>query len=320
MGTDSGHPRTQSPPGQPRWRRRLLLAAVVLTIVWAASTWAVAWRLTRRPRPVRVESPPALDAAREDLVLRTRDGETLGAWWYEGRPGRPCVLVLHGINADRESNGPLIERLVRRGCTTLAISLRAHGDSTGRLNDIGWSARQDVIAAVDLLRERHPDRPLAIVGRSMGSAASIFAAGELSDRVQGYWLEQPYPTLDSAVWRRLQSHLPPVFDATAYAGMRLWAPMLIETPISTIAPVDHIAKIPSSCSIRVICGDCDAHLPLDDARCVFEPVRDRAAFIVIPGAGHVALDVASPELFERELDAFLDSLAPPSPALVGDPL
>ena len=52
----------------------------------------------------------------------------------------------------------------------------------------------------------------------MGSAAAVFAAGELGHRVHGYILESPYQDLKVAVWNRVNVALPPVLSHAAYAG------------------------------------------------------------------------------------------------------
>lgn len=298
-----------SSASRPRWRRRGAIVLLVAVLGWVASSFAVTFKLTHRLAPPTAEPGLALaGSTREDLVLTTSDGERLGAWLFEGDPQRPCVLVMHGVNSCRSKSCGLIERLCRRRCTVLAVTLRAHGDSTGETNDIGWSARQDVVAAVELLTQRFPDRAVAICARSMSSAATIFAASDLGDSVDGYWLEQPFPTLDSAVWRRLQSYLPPVLDTTAYLGMRLWAPILLDTPVDQVAPRDHIASIPKGRPICILNGDLDDHLPLADVEDVMAPVRERARLVVFPGAAHVLLDEQNPQQFDRELDVFLEAV------------
>ena len=62
---------------------------------------------------------------------------------------------------------PRAKLVAAEGCATLLISLRAHGDSTGDVNDIGYSARHDVVAAVDFLERRRPGRPVIIQARSI---------------------------------------------------------------------------------------------------------------------------------------------------------
>lgn len=292
------------------WRKRVATFAIALLAGWLASTFVVTWKLTHRLQPMQGEVPLDVDGrSREDVILTTSDGELLGAWLFAGTADRPCALVMHGINSRRSQSVRLIEKLVRRGCTVLAVTLRAHGDSTGEINNIGWDARLDVIAAVRFLNERFPDEAVIVCGRSMSSAAAIFAAKDVGESVRGYWLEQPYPTLDSAVWHRLQTHLPPVFDWTAYVGMRMWAAVLVDPPIDQIAPIEHVAEIPASCVLHIVSGDADSHLPVADVESMFDRVQERAKLVLLPGVAHVLLDEAAPDAFEQALDEFLSAVA-----------
>ena len=76
---------------------------------------------------------------------------------------------------------PLMQRLAEARFTVLAVTLRAHGDSTGEANDFGWSSRHDVAAGVKFLQQQCPGQPVYVVGRSLGAAAAIFAAQELKE-------------------------------------------------------------------------------------------------------------------------------------------
>lgn len=294
------------PTRKSKWRRRAGFASIVLLVAWAGATLSVTWSLTHRlgarhPEP----SFEIAGSSRSDLTLTTEDGEVLGAWLFEGRPDAPAVLVMHGNNGSRSRSRKTIETLAKRGCTILAVTLRAHGDSTGEINDIGWSARRDVIAGVDYLKQAYGNRPIAVFGRSMSSAASIFAARELGDQVDGYWLEQPYNSLESAAWRRLNQQLPPVFNSVALMGMKMWSSALLPVSLSEIAPVRCVCDIPEACPLVILSGDADSNLPLEDVNEVFEKVRDRAKLVIFKGAGHIAMPESNPALYERELDEFL---------------
>ena len=295
-------------PHRPRRTRRKLagFAVVLLLLCWAGSTLAVTWALTHRRDPQQPEKPLVLAGVqRSDLTLTTSDGETLGAWLFPGQAGMPAAVVMHGNNGSRSRSRKTIELLVKKGCTVLAVTLRAHGDSTGSINDIGWSARKDLIAAVDYLEKEFPNRKIIVCGRSMSSAAAIFAARELGERVAGYWLEQPYNSLETAAWRRLQQQLPPVFDVAAFAGMRLWSTALLPVSLGEIAPSRCICDVPENCPLVILSGDADTNLPLDDVNELFEQVRNRAKLVVFPGAGHIGMPETDPALYEREIDAFL---------------
>lgn len=68
------------------------------------------------------------------------------------------------------------------------ISLRAHGDSEGSRNDMGWSARLDIQAAVLHAPTVRSDLPAFVYGSSLGAGAALFAAESTGSRVDGYIL------------------------------------------------------------------------------------------------------------------------------------
>ncbi len=295
-------------PHESRWprkfrrRRFLLIVATILLAFWLGSSALVAWRFTRRVGRPFQEPPPAVGwGTIEGRRLSTSDGQRIGAWLLRGDPKKGSVLLLHGNLASRGQMLSVMELLAKTHCTVLAISLRAHGDSTGETNDIGWSARRNVVAAVEFLERECPGRPIFIVGRSLGAAAAVFAAKELNIRIAGYFLEQPYKDLDSAVWHRLQHFLPPVFDYAAYVGLRLWAPVFLSADPSEISLDKHIEDIPASIPISLISGSADRHAPLADVVAVFDRVRSHAKLVVVEGATHEALDRKDPLLYAKTL-------------------
>jgi hypothetical protein len=138
---------------------------VLAVLGWLGSSFAVAYRLTRRARPPAAEPAPAAGwGTAEELALHTADGHTLGAWFFAGRADRPAVVLLHGNGGNRTACLPEAELLASAGYPVLAVTLRAHGDSSGDVNDFGLSARHDVVAAVGWLEGKRPGAPVVVWG------------------------------------------------------------------------------------------------------------------------------------------------------------
>lgn len=72
----------------------------------------------------------------------------------EGQKG--CVLLVHGNRFSRRAMLRVMHWLGEARFTVLVVSLRAHGDSPGEINNMGWSARHDVTAAVAFLQSECP--------------------------------------------------------------------------------------------------------------------------------------------------------------------
>lgn len=288
-----------------RLSKRLKIACMMLAMMlflWLGSSAVVTWKLTRRSAPQFAESASGVSwGTVEEHRLTTCDGQQIGAWLVRGAPQRGCVLLLHGNGGSRTSMRNVMRLLAAEQLTVMSISLRAHGDSTGEINDFGWSARHDVVEAVRFLETEFPGRPVYVVGRSLGAAAALFAAETLSDRVAGYLIEQPYTDLASATWNRLDNYLPPVLDWIAYGGMRSCAIVLFPIDPSEIAPADRLRSIPKQVPVTIATGSADRHARLTDVRQMFQQVADHARLVVFDGAEHVNLDAYDPKLYRKVL-------------------
>jgi alpha-beta hydrolase superfamily lysophospholipase len=288
-----------------RWLKRALVLAVAATALWLLASLAVAYRLTRRPQAVFAEPAPAVSWGKlESHRLTTADGEEIGAWFSEGADRAPAVLLLHGNGESRRACLGLAELVAGQGCAVLMISHRAHGDSTGTVNDFGYSARHDVVTAVAWLERRRPGRPVIVFGRSLGSAAAVFAAGELGRRVHGYILECPYRDLRTAVRNRTAIYLPKVLDQVAATGLNLVAPLVLPE-VDRISPLDAIGQIPATIPTLILAGGTDRRAPPDDARVLGDRVADHCRVVIFQGAAHLKLFASDPGLYRQTVLSFL---------------
>lgn len=286
------------------WATGLCAAGVA---VWLLVSYAVACRLTGRSRARRPEPPPALPWGElQEVRLTTSDGEEVGGWFIPGKPGRPVVLLLHGNGACRSACLAPAELASSVGCPVMLISLRAHGDSSGDSNDFGYSARHDVVAAVDWLRRRQPGRRVVVWGQSLGSAAALFASEELGDRVDGYILECPYRDLWTAVRNRTRLYFPPLVEAVAYAGVAVVGPSVLPHADS-ISPVEAAANV--SARALVLAGGADDRARPEEAREIAGRIGARAELVVIEGAGHMKLSKTAPRRYREVVRLFLETPA-----------
>lgn len=304
-------PENPTPKGRLRKRgRRALIALGIVLALWLIGSFAVASRLTHRHRPIFKEPVPTVAWGRlEPLRLRTSDGLEIGAWFAPGRAEKPVVLLLHGNKGSRRSSLQRAELFAGGGCGVLMITFRAHGDSAGEVNDIGYSARHDVIAAVEYLERRCPKRPVVVHGTSLGAAAATFAAGDLAGRVRGYILESPYRDLKTAVRNRTRANLPPGLDALAYAGLRLVAPIVLPQ-LDQIAPVEAIGAIPARVPVLILAGGADILARPEEARALLERVRGHGRLELFERATHHDLPRVEPSRYRRSLLGFVAAIGP----------
>jgi alpha-beta hydrolase superfamily lysophospholipase len=296
-------------------RRRFklgLLALGVLLTLWLLASLGVAYRLTRRSQPPFPEPVPAADWGQfESLRLRTSDGQEIGAWFVAGAGDEPAVLLIHGVAASRSACLGRAKMLAALGCSVLMISLRAHGDSTGDFNDMGYSARHDVVAAVDFLERRCPGRPIVIHGLSMGGAAAVFASGGLAHRVKGYILESPYRDLKTAVRNRTENALPPVLDRIAYSGLLVVSPLVLPD-LEKISLIEAIGGIPPDVPVLILAGSEDPVARPEEAQAILERIHSHGRLVLLEHAGHMNFPEIDPDLYRRSVLGFLHEITGPT--------
>jgi alpha-beta hydrolase superfamily lysophospholipase len=285
-------------------RKRLKRAAWVLgilVILWLLASFLVAYRFTRRPQARFEEPAPQVSWGKlEELRLQTKDGLGIGAWYAPGADDSPAVLLLHGNKASRASSLSRAAWFAQEGCSVLLISLRAHGDSDGDFNDLGYSARHDVVAAVAYLEGRRPKRPILVQGTSLGAGAAVFAAPELGKRVSGYLLEGLYRDLHTSVRNRTKVFLPPLLDGMAYSGLVLVGPLVLPDA-DRIAPVEFIGQIPETVPVLLLAGSADDRARPDEARALHECVASHGRLVFFEGAGHESFLEYDPALFRASV-------------------
>lgn len=290
------------------WLRRAAVTCGMLVTLWLVVCFLAVYALTRRSRSRFSETVPTVaNLVVEDHRLRTADGEEIGIWYASTATRLPAVVLIHGNGGHRRACWPQAEILLQAGYSVVLISCRAHGDSTGRTNDIGWGARNDVVAAVQWLRQRRPQSKLILWGASLGAAAAVFAARDLQTEVSGYVLECPYRDLETAVRNRLRNHLPRPVDQVCYLGMRIAAKVFLPQ-LPDISPVKRIREIPLQVPILILAGGADRRALPSEAESLHAVVKTHSRLEIFADADHLQLCQSNPAAYERIVLEFLRSI------------
>lgn len=110
----------------------------------------------------------------------TADGsELLLHRWSEVDPPRAVILALHGFNDHGAAFAAISDRLNEGGFLLYAYDQRGFGrsDHAGRWPGKGVLAA-DARLALKLLRERHSELPIFLLGESMGAAVAMLVMAE----------------------------------------------------------------------------------------------------------------------------------------------
>lgn len=133
-----------------------------------------------------------------DSVIETHSVDLLGTTIRyrclgETRPGRPVVLLLHGIGDSGETWLPVLERLAARRQehapnlpAVIAVDMLGHGGSSKPRTDYSLGAHANVMR--DLL-DRLEVEKVFLVGHSLGGGIAMQFVYQYPDRVEGLILE-----------------------------------------------------------------------------------------------------------------------------------
>jgi predicted alpha/beta hydrolase len=153
------------------------------------------------------------ESAGRPLPLHTADGQVLQATLHEPawRAGRH-VLVAGGLGVPQRVYAPFAAWLARQGHRVLTFDLRGTGASRGPeyrrslrgldADMLTW-ARLDFGAAVDALSAMDEDRPIAVIGHSLGTHHAAMTEPGTQGRIDtvvavaagsGYWRDWAPPS------------------------------------------------------------------------------------------------------------------------------
>ncbi|MCU1448544.1 MAG: ytpA 1 [Acidimicrobiales bacterium] len=112
--------------------------------------------------------------------------------WDHQTP-RAHVVVAHGVVEHSGRYEHVAARLQEAGCAVWALDHRGHGQSEGARADIGsiQATVDDLDLFVDLVAEAAREKPLFLVGHSMGGLIATAYAEQHQDRLRGLALSAP---------------------------------------------------------------------------------------------------------------------------------
>ena len=248
------------------WSLASLAAAYVLTIVGLA---VFQRRLQYFPDRRLIALAQTGMSGGEELRLTTADGETLVAWHFPAKDGRPLILYFHGNGGALVDRVPRFRMFTARGYGLLAVSYRGYGGSTGSPTQSGLMQDGEAVYREARARGYDGDR-IVLMGASLGTgvATALAATHEAAALV----LESPYlSALDVASARYA------IFPVS-------W--LMLDRFRSDLAI--HDVHVP----VLMVHGEEDDVIPLNSAKRLFELANEPKTFVSVPGGNHLVLELA----------------------------
>ncbi|MCK6446194.1 MAG: alpha/beta hydrolase [Planctomycetes bacterium] len=227
--------------------RKMTTWAVSLLGVYVALcalAWAFEKRLVYFPGPKPTHTPREYGLEHEELVVKTKDGQSLGAWFLPASRPRVAVLFCHGNAGSIEDRIEKARALLELGANVLLFDYRGYGASSGAPDESGTYL--DAEAAYDALARRCAGLPIVLWGESLGGAVAIELA--LRRPIAALVVESTFTSVVD-VGRHAYPWLPVRwlaslrYDNLAKIG-GLAAPVLIaHSPADELVPFEHAERL-----------------------------------------------------------------------------
>jgi pimeloyl-ACP methyl ester carboxylesterase len=295
----------------------MLLATGLLVFLLAA--YLMARGLLRPPRMsdgkasylLRRLSPADLGLGFTPITFNIRDQQTnqpliLTSWWIpHTAPSDKSVILLHGYADAKVGALAWAPPFHELGYNILALDLRAHGESAGRISSGGYWERHDVEQVVNDLKARYPTetKHLILFGASLGAAIAVALAAERSD-IDAVVMESPYTDFRRAAaghFNLVGIGLTPLQKTALY-----FAQQLSKADLSVANP---LALIPKSHSpILIIQGAEDPLTNPDEQLQLKEAIKNRddgSLYWKLENVPHLMAIAAAPDEYRQKLADFL---------------
>jgi pimeloyl-ACP methyl ester carboxylesterase len=314
------------PASNSVWRNLLIAIPTTLVLAYGGISIYAAHTLSLPKRNFNPESVNAFKQRPLELKLRSRDGVEIAGWFLDA-PASPVsattdtsgnnqppnrsktkvILLVHGMNSSRsrEFNNRFTEfaaALQQRGFAVMMIDLRGHGQSgDGRLT-FGTNESQDVLAAVQWLRDQgFAQGKIGVLGVSMGASSALSAAAQTQD-ISAVVVDSAYSEVYSMIadhWTEA-SHLPMIFLPSTL----FFANWFTGQEIAGAKPVDRLAQY-SPRPLLIIHSAIEQYTPVRHALAL-KAAYPRAAYWETQEPKHAKNYNYNPEEYIRRVATFFD--------------
>lgn len=192
-------------------RKKIIIATavIIILIAFVVIPAYIAYASVHPPRCDSTLTPADYGLNYTTVQLNTTDGITLRGWIIQPKTTekQPVIIVMHGYTSCKAADYILeiSTALAKKGYRIVLFDFRAHGESGGSKTTIGpKESTIDAPTIINYTATQYPDRPIILLGYSMGAVVAIIA-GNNNPHVTAIIADSPYPLLNQVVPRWLKS-------------------------------------------------------------------------------------------------------------------
>lgn len=236
-----------------------------------------------------------------------RDGLNLYGEFYDLGTDR-CVMVLPGRREGLCGSYYYAIPYARKGLSVLVIDPRAHGDSDGEFNTVGFEEHKDAMAWLRFLQQECGVRSVVLHGICIGCASGIYAltSDECPDIVEGIVTDGMFTNFFHSMYHRMRAYKIPSMPGLDILLLNCW--MRFYTGHSMrVGPIDYIDRLRHP--ILMLHSKEDRYSTPDQAEKLFQKAGSPQKKLVwFEKGAHSQLRFTDTERYDNAIEQFLESL------------
>lgn len=264
--------------------------------------------LIKRNKPAKVDlsRDTVTNILEKDILITSFDKTRLSArlTYSATDTTKSTIILLHGIRSNKDHFLDLSSLLAKEGFNSVALDLRAHGESGGQFCTFGVNEKKDIKKIIDYLIEKENLERIGIWGQSLGGAVALQSMG-FDNRIKFGIIESTFSDFKTIVNDYFDLHagfsLKPFSD---YLSNR--AASIADFNPEDAKPIKYCEKIYQP--ILIVHGNNDERIDISYGRANFSKIKSLdKEFLDIDNANHLNVwKVGGKAYFDKVLK-FLNS-------------
>jgi alpha-beta hydrolase superfamily lysophospholipase len=237
----------------------------------------------------------------DTVHLITTSGEKLEAWYMKADSAKGTVILFHGLNSNKGNVLGEAFEFNSFGYNTMLVDMRAHGNSEGIVNTLGYEESEEVKLAFDHISKKG-EKNIILWGMSLGAVIISKAIWQYDIKPQKIILEMPFDRLQDHIRARARiSGFPGEpfgFFVTFWTGAEqgYWA--------YGHQTSRYVKKI--NCPVLLQWGNNDEYVLKKETEKIFAAINSsKKKLEIYPGAGHIPLLTADASKWDETVKDFL---------------
>lgn len=240
----------------------------------------------------------------EEVEITSYDGLTLHGYYYENPNAKGIMIGCHGYRGSGPRDfSSACSFYHDHGLSLLLIDQRANGKSEGKYITFGIKERLDIQDWCAYIQKRCPDKPILLVGISMGATGVLMASPELPENVACLVADcgfaSPWDELGYVLRHYL--HLP----ATPFLrGIDFWCRILGGFSLNQFTTEQALAV--NTRPVFFIHGEADDFVPCENTHRNAAACTTPHVVFTVPDAGHGLSYLVDYDGYVKKFYEFLD--------------